>query len=435
MSGFYITLPSNSSMNIYPNNKQSSYTTKLRENINFTSPHEVALVEINYAPTIKTDIGAIEIRDYFKNIYEVKNNTIEIPISIMKQTSIEKLLILLNRKLDQTIFIDEIIYRSTSIYLKTFDTILDKHWFCNKIKKDQNDYTLEVFKCIDKESKYVIIDREDSVFSEDFLKINKNSFDTILNKWHFDSKEILELNKIFNLTIFLCLVRLEKLKNYKFDDDKFKNMITDKVEQYIFDNSKEKFNILDDLKLKGNLPKNSSVILLKKNSELTFSSDDTVDFLKRHKLPELELTHNDENRVVVKLNHENEDEFSFLYILRGKLANYFFGAEIGSFIINNFYYVDNFMSTINYAILYTDIIENQYFGDTKSPILKIIPIKTQTDNEVVTFFDNLHYVPVKNNYISSINIEIKDIHGNNIKFENNFSFVVIKLHIRKIRNE
>ena len=79
-------------------------------------------------------------------------------------------------------------------------------------------------------------------------------------------------------------------------------------------------------------------------------------------------------RVVVKLNYENEDEYKFLYLLRGKLANYFFGAEIGSFIINTFYYVDHFMSTINYAILYTDIIENQYFGDTKSPILKIIPI-------------------------------------------------------------
>ena len=61
------------------------------------------------------------------------------------------------------------------------------------------------------------------------------------------------------------------------------------------------------------------------------------------------------------------------------------------------------ISTINYALIYTDIIQEQYFGDKLTNILKMIPLKTSIDNEVVTFFDNLHYVPLCKNNFSSIN--------------------------------
>ena len=435
MSGFYVTLPSNSSMNIFKNNTQSSFSTQLQETLKFTSPHEVALVEMNYTPSITTDLGEIVLRDYYKNIYEFKNNPIIIPISIMKPISIEKLILLMNRKLEQTIYADEIMYRSASVYLSTPLTDLDNHWFINKLKKDNNVSTLEVFKCIDKDSKYIILDREDSVFAEQFLQINPKSYNKDLNKWQFDNKEIKELNKFFHLSVFLCLARIEKYRNINLNNDKFKNIIIDKVEKFIADRSKDKFNILEDLNLTGTLPQNTTVIILKKNTEIKLDENDTIDFIKRHKLPELELVHNDDNKVIVKINYENDDEFKYLYMLRGKLSNFFFEQNFGSFTVNTLYYVNQTISTINYAILYTDIIEDQYFGDTKTPILKIIPIKTQSDNEVVTFFDNLHYVPLKNNYINSIRMDIKDIYGDNIKFENKFSFVVIKIHIRKIQNE
>ena len=49
MPPFFVTLPSNSSMDVYPDNKISHYTTQLPQEINLQdSEYEVALVEINY---------------------------------------------------------------------------------------------------------------------------------------------------------------------------------------------------------------------------------------------------------------------------------------------------------------------------------------------------------------------------------------------------
>src|SRR6185436_3775078 len=47
MSHFYLTLPSNSSMNVYPTNTLTHYTTKLQAPISLTGEREVALEEIS----------------------------------------------------------------------------------------------------------------------------------------------------------------------------------------------------------------------------------------------------------------------------------------------------------------------------------------------------------------------------------------------------
>lgn len=49
--GFYVTLPSNSSSNVYPNNRSSDYRTKLTRTLDLRGDWEVALVEIQYPRT------------------------------------------------------------------------------------------------------------------------------------------------------------------------------------------------------------------------------------------------------------------------------------------------------------------------------------------------------------------------------------------------
>jgi len=44
---FHLTLPSNASMDCYPNNTAAQYTTKLPRNINLEGDLEVALTEIS----------------------------------------------------------------------------------------------------------------------------------------------------------------------------------------------------------------------------------------------------------------------------------------------------------------------------------------------------------------------------------------------------
>ncbi len=49
--GFYVTLPCNASMNIYPDNRISNYKTRLARNINLKGPWEVGLIEFHYPNT------------------------------------------------------------------------------------------------------------------------------------------------------------------------------------------------------------------------------------------------------------------------------------------------------------------------------------------------------------------------------------------------
>ena len=44
---------------------------------------------------------------------------------------------------------------------------------------------------------------------------------------------------------------------------------------------------------------------------------------------------------------------------------------------------------------------------------------------------DLQYVPVKKNFITSINISIKSLTGDLIKFEDDFNYTKVKLHFRK----
>ena len=67
MDQFYVTLPSNASMNIFPNNKKSNYTTQFNTPIVLDGNYEVALANITCTPNIINDLGYINI----KNLHEV----------------------------------------------------------------------------------------------------------------------------------------------------------------------------------------------------------------------------------------------------------------------------------------------------------------------------------------------------------------------------
>lgn len=89
------------------------------------------------------------------------------------------------------------------------------------------------------------------------------------------------------------------------------------------------------------------------------------------------------------------------------------------------------LNLINFIVIYTDIIDHQYFGDIKTQILRTIPIR-YNNNNIQTLFDNHQYVKVKNSVINSINIQLRDIWGNPIHFSDFFSYVVVNLHFRPI---
>lgn len=93
LDGFFVTLPSNASMNIYPLNTKSNYTTKLYKPIRLSSQHEVAIVEISN-PSIEDDldviIGSIQVHYSNNNIDEYY--VVNISSKFFQESSLTKIL-------------------------------------------------------------------------------------------------------------------------------------------------------------------------------------------------------------------------------------------------------------------------------------------------------------------------------------------------------
>ena len=94
--------------------------------------------------------------------------------------------------------------------------------------------------------------------------------------------------------------------------------------------------------------------------------------------------------------------------------------------------IPEFLNIVQFGLVYIDIIEEQYFGDILAKIIKCFPIKQIEFNQVVTLFENLQYVNVDKTRITSIQIQLRDLEGNPIQFENNFFTVIATLHFKPL---
>lgn len=419
---FYVTLPSNASMDIFPLNKQASFTTKLAEEINFTSDYEVALVEISYSPYFLTELGNIIVTQYFNDFYENNKQSISIPISITEQLSAEEFINLLNESMSKKINFEENLYKYFSYFKRSVDFDLDTRYSLNTQKKLKEDYILELYKTPELDSNYHLIDYEHSAYASDFKNlINEANYDKNLMKWSFTKDQVVALNKKFKLHIFLVT---EKFYNLNYFDQEL-NIKIDEIKTIDISNTAfadfKDFGV-DNLNPSSNL-KYLFVDLDKKGTYVNF-----------YEIPKFQIEKAISHRkTLVKITQDEKIKVDML-LVTDKLANIFLESNYGVLNRDNLYVMDSYVKTINYAIINTDVIKNQYFGDVSSQILKIIPIKSKTDSEVVTFFDNLHYIPVSKNRINTINIEIHDLNGKLIKFEDKFTFIILKLHFRKINH-
>ena len=94
-NGFYVTLPSNASIQIYPNNKIWSYRTKLAKPIVLTEPYEVGVIEFQY-PRVWASFPA---SDADVTVYDSKTEqTLTIPLSVGFYDSIPRIVKEFNSK-------------------------------------------------------------------------------------------------------------------------------------------------------------------------------------------------------------------------------------------------------------------------------------------------------------------------------------------------
>lgn len=88
------------------------------------------------------------------------------------------------------------------------------------------------------------------------------------------------------------------------------------------------------------------------------------------------------------------------------------------------------LSYIENLFVYTDIIEDVYVGNSMSKLLRIVPVRMGFNNLNTISFTDPHYIPLENDFLERIRIKAMDSEGNPIKFIDNHSSVIYKLHFQ-----
>jgi hypothetical protein len=409
----------------YPNNSKSSFRTQLAQELSLKEEHEVALVEINYSSNIKTQLGSVIIHNYYNEIFSSYTGSLEIPISINNNIEITELLTNINTTINKALIFDLYSYLHTLTHIPINRDLLIDYSDLYLFNKEQNNFAIEVYKTLEVDSKFIYIDIERSAYKEEFLKVNpKLKYNSNFRRWEFNYSDIKSLSRKFNIRIILV----------KYDIKNFKNTVNKLGNQHEFLQLDQLLEINQiryndkDFDLNRDLGINLNEI--DKFIYLDYKNEQLVNF-KLFETPLFNLVNDiNKNKSAVKISYSNECVDCIT--LTDKLSVLFTEKNKSTLTKEKIYIIDSHIQAINYALIYTDIIRDQYFGDSFINILKMIPLKSSNDNEVVTFFDNLHYVPLCKNKFTSINIEIRDIYGELIQFDDLFTYVILKLHFRKL---
>ena len=96
-----------------------------------------------------------------------------------------------------------------------------------------------------------------------------------------------------------------------------------------------------------------------------------------------------------------------------------------NFVVQNIRYIEN-------LYIYTDIIQDVHVGSSMLKLLKVIPVKGDLNELVSELIYFPHYIPLDGRLIDRIRMRVCDSEGNPIKFIDQHSRVVYKLHFKKI---
>ena len=180
---FYVTLPSNASMNIYPDNKKSNYTTQFNTPIRLDGNYEVALANITCTPNIKNDYGTIFITNFYELLYPFfpKEYTADVPLRLLDVKNLQDKI---NESQEQLaffqIFLNTLFYQVFSeaqgiIKKDKFKDILPIFFDLNKINNSNFNYYIPQ-KISSKFDKMVPSEKENVKFLNNMVVLTREQF-------------------------------------------------------------------------------------------------------------------------------------------------------------------------------------------------------------------------------------------------------------------
>lgn len=120
--------------------------------------------------------------------------------------------------------------------------------------------------------------------------------------------------------------------------------------------------------------------------------------------------------------------FTTTEIIRSGRMRTFYQKNTFEFIVEGREEVD-LKSAVNFIYVYSNVGKEQIVGDVTTPLLRAISIpSSENGNQVCLYYDKPFYIPVSRNHIESIEILMCDENGEQIKFGNGRTQVV--LHFR-----
>ena len=465
-SDFYVTLPSNSSVNYFPHNTQSSYRTKLISPLNLSGEWLVGLAEIFFPnnwhnvndhnndytifveseKTIYTDSIKYEIKckykpsesisEFFHNINNIISeilsdqnkvrwsvNTEEESVTINLEKGFEiyiskehasKLLYILNLA-EEDIQIEKsttMRYRPSTEERELQFTLLNK----NPLSEIKHKIPLTPIKEFNERGGiFSVISRNiEWLGLEEYITLNyeasKNELEMRIVK---NAALLITKGKADTLLEILNLNASMEVKNYyKF---KINPHFIPKIGEFIELNIKEYPKITKKYKEEKKIFLNVGMY---KSANALFRE---FQHIKLRQLPDLKI----------RLEVPDYHEVNF-----GNGLAQMLGFEERSF--KNGIYTSKYPLELDGGIteifVYTDIIESHHVGDTQVPLLRILPISNEQNNQVIKYFDKIVYFPLRKNYIDTIEIELKTSSGKNITFTGGKTSVLLSFCKKKTIN-
>ena len=87
---------------------------------------------------------------------------------------------------------------------------------------------------------------------------------------------------------------------------------------------------------------------------------------------------------------------------------------------------------VQHIFVYTDIIDDQIVGDKKVPLLRTVKVTRNYGDVIMEYFNTPHYIPLKQKFIDTITISLRDDIGEKIKFTR--GRVILKVHFKRRRS-
>ena len=164
-------------------------------------------------------------------------------------------------------------------------------------------------------------------------------------------------------------------------------------------------------------------------------TENNSEFKKRFKElcdqnPYLKLTNSIEFRhdYALKRVFVHMDKDAIGYVMFSKKLQYMLGFE-DKFLNNKKMmakYPPDMRGGVESLYVYCDVIENQFIGDTRAPLLRIVPVRGHYNEIIGEVYTSPHYVPVLK---KEFEISIKTDRDELVPFQ--FGKAIVKLHFRR----